>query len=153
MNATLLVQSLYSLLMKKQFYVQIWSTRWGTGWWWWGWWPTVNFFYWIWFDCWMLTSGLGVQSITCLIVVGGKFILSLFIYFSFQHYWIIHPRVTFSPFFLLSEHTSCPCRILFLSPREMTLLPRIFLLEDRCWLSIQKQLHFIRQLLSIATAR
>ncbi|XP_042960929.1 uncharacterized protein LOC122295761 isoform X12 [Carya illinoinensis] len=50
--------------------------------------------------------------------------------------------------------TSCPCRILFLSPREMTLLlPRISLLEDKCWLSIQEQLHFIRQLLSITTAR
>ncbi|XP_042962912.1 uncharacterized protein LOC122297078 isoform X2 [Carya illinoinensis] len=50
--------------------------------------------------------------------------------------------------------TSCPCRILFLSPREMTLLlPRISLLEDNCWLSIQEQLHFIRQLLSITIAR
>ncbi|XP_042960910.1 uncharacterized protein LOC122295757 isoform X2 [Carya illinoinensis] len=50
--------------------------------------------------------------------------------------------------------TSCPCRILFLSPREMTLLlPRIPLLEDKCWLSIQELLHFIRQLLSITTTR
>ncbi|KAG7945129.1 hypothetical protein I3843_15G137100 [Carya illinoinensis] len=50
--------------------------------------------------------------------------------------------------------TSCPCRILCMSRRKMTLLlPRISLLEDKCWLSIQEQLHFIRQLLSITTAR
>ena len=55
---------------------------------------------------------------------------------------------------LLLGSTSCPCQELFLFPREMILVMyKISLLEVRFWLSIQEQLHFIRQLLLMAIAR